>query len=204
MKVNSNYCDLYSVIYELTKRTEQDVREFEIAINDNDLKKKGLLNIGTAYMNSIIISLSKLFNITRSDKTGLEQLKTISPKKLQSQIMEIKSDYSNIVKKLSCNRNRIIAHIDISKKNAYHNMGISEAECERVISDYKNSSHYENPNDLFIAEMRKIQTIDKNNERYCLSDFQKDIPILKEILKKIKIINDGIFEYYFNQKSNPN
>lgn len=196
MKDINYYCKLYSVVYELIERTKQDIKEFEIAIGDSDLKKKGLLNIGTAYMNSIIIALAKLFSITKSDKTGLKQIKNNSPEELKNKIETIEKKYGDIIKKVSANRNRIIVHIDISDKNAYYNMGISKTECERVISDYKKSSHYksEDSSDPFIESISKIQAMDKNNERYCLSDFQKDIPEIKKILEEIKIIRDEFFE----------
>lgn len=203
MKVNGNYYQLYGAIYSLTKIIEQDVKEFEIVVDDKDLKKKGLLDIGTVYMHSIIIDLSKLFSVTQSDKIGLKHLKSISPKESQNKIEKLKSNYSDIIKKVSCNRNRIIVHHDISKKGAYYNMGISKIEIEKIINDYKTSYHYDksidDKNDPFILGMRKIVAQDKSNERYSLSDFKSDIPKIKEILEEIKLINNNIFGYYHKQ-----
>ncbi|MBU2036893.1 hypothetical protein KJ866_01655 [Patescibacteria group bacterium] len=199
MKTISNHYNLYAIVYELIERIGQNIKEFEYVI-DRSSFKKNLPSIKTAYMNFIILDLAKLISATKGDKTGLRQLKNISPKEYKAKIEKLEKDYRDVFKKITNNRNRIIAHIDISDKKAYYNMGFSEEEINRIIDDYRASPYCDksltDENDPFIISIKKIQAKTKDDERYSLSDFRSNLPDFKKIISEISSINKNIISYY--------
>jgi len=121
---NKEISRLYGTVYELIVNVKQNIKDFEYIIKDKSFQKY-LRNIEIVYMNSIILDVSKLINATKYDKTGLEQLRSIAPQKFKRTIDILRKSFGGIFKKISNNRNRIIAHIDISDQGAYYNMGFS-------------------------------------------------------------------------------
>jgi len=198
-----DYSQINGFVWLIIEEIDRYIKEFEY-ISGNELFDDSLPNIGNVYMNSIILDFAILFSIEDCDKAGLRQLKAGAPKKAKVDIEELEKTYNDIITKVKSNRRRIIAHRDISKENAYYYMGFSEIEINRIIEDYKKSPYFDKPisdeEDLTITAFKKIQASSKENERYSLSDFQNDIPRLKEIIEKSYAIVKDINNYYHKKK----
>ena len=194
MKVNDNYYNLFAITWNLIKNTEKKIQDFKYILKNKGLKEE-LHDIEIVYMHSIIIDIAKLINATKSDKIGLKQFKNISPKESKSKLVELEKSYKDIFLKIVSNRNRIIAHIDISNKNSYYNMGFSEEETNRMIKDYIDSMYFD-PSDSTIEGFKKLVAKNKNNERYSLSDFLTDIPRMKKFLNEFGSIINEVNNYY--------
>ncbi|MBU4056658.1 hypothetical protein KJ695_01975, partial [Patescibacteria group bacterium] len=185
---------LYVVTRDLIYRIKQKIKDFQYIHKSKSLKEK-LRDIEFVYMHSIIFDIAKLFGATKSDKIGLKQFKNISPKKSKDKLTELEKSYGDIFLKISNNRNRIIAHINISNKNAYFNMGFSIEEINKKIADCKNSAYFD-PNDSFIERLKNLKAKNRDNERYSPSDFLIDIPRIEKFLNEFTLIIDEVNIYY--------
>lgn len=203
MKYPSNFPNQVSVLYDLGNNLLKRIEEYEKFIFNNALAKRDLKNIDFVYMHYIILNLAKLLSLTKADKSGLEQLKKIAPKEIIAEIESLETTHKTILHKLTSNRNRIVAHIDISKKNSYFGMGFSEMEINKKIGDYKiwakrwdKNKKYNKRTDIFINDLNKLKSTNTETERYSPIDFHNDIPTFKLIIEKVLKITKSLIFYY--------
>ncbi len=198
------FYNILFVINELGSTILKKISDYENVIqNDYSLKKK-FHNIEFVYIHSIILDIAKLTSKASSDKSGLKDLKKFcSDKTIQNKITNFEVKYKNTLEKIKNNRNRIIAHVDISEENSYFKMGFSDIEIKTKKDDYKKYMELTNQQlDIVkIEELEKFQTSSIKEERYSPSDFLLEIGLLKEMINEVLVIASDINLYFYNSKS---
>ena len=147
--------------------------------------------------------MAKLISVTKSDKSGLKQLKKDSPQIFKDRISNFEKKYKNIIDKITINRNKIIAHVDISDKGSYFNMGFSEIEIDTKIESYKKLLEFQGGLDSdgskVIEDLKKLRSKSTKDERYSPSDFSKEIDNLRALANEVLEIAHGINKYYYDK-----
>lgn len=200
-----NFYNLLFVVDDLSSAIVKKIDDYENLIQGSNTIKKDFYNIEFVYMHSIVLDMAKLLSVTKSDKSGLIQLKDISPEEIESEIAKFEQDNKKIIEKITNNRNRIISHVDISDGSAYFDMGISEHEFKNKIDDYRRYlAHFgdvdENKIRTYEESLQKIKSTSSENERYRPPDFIVDLPVLKSMSEKISKFAHDINIYYYNMK----
>lgn len=202
MKHPKEFNECYLVAYDLGGTILKKIDDYENRIQNNFQIKKDFYNIEFVYMHSILLDMAKLISVTNNDKSGLRQLKSISPESIKESIEKFEKEYEKTIEKITSNRNRIISHIDISDTKAYFKMGFSEIETVQRISNYKtyfkNTNTLEKEDQKLIEGLKKQQAGSPNEERYSPSDFFADFNIFKEMVNKILTVASDLNMYYYN------
>jgi hypothetical protein len=203
MKNNNNFYVLLGAVINLTIETKDLLIQYKTFIVKNKEMRKHLKNIDYIYMYYIILNLSKLFSLTGADKSGLKQIKNISPKKIKEEITLLEQTNLKTIEKIQNNRNRIVAHLDISKDNSYINMGFSTIEINRKKKDILEYSKITNMDQVLTKNLleiyRGLKSKSKKEERYSPSDFTRSIPKLTKMMEDILKITNDLSLYYYNK-----
>lgn len=205
MKNLDNFYKILFVVYQLNTDILKKINDYEVSIKNSDNTKNEFYNIEFVYMHSIILDIAKLISATRSDKSGIKELMKISPPNIKQEFERLLSDNSNLLEKVRINRNKIIAHIDVSEQGSYIEMGFSQVEIRRKIEDYKKYlelSHIKpSKKDLaVITKFQEMKSSSLNLERYSPSDFSLDLPIFKVLLEKIIEISNKLNHHFYENK----
>ncbi len=202
MKHPQNFYNLLFVIDDLCRTILKKLEDYKNNI-ENGKYVKTFYNIDFVYMHSIVLDVAKLVSATKKDKSGLSQLKKDSPQILRVRIDNFEKRYEDTIEKIKNNRNKIIAHIDISDKGSYFDMGFSKVEISRKIEGYKKLLKYQGnvgPNDLeTIERLKKLESKSIKGERYSPSDFSKDVNKIKNMVEEILNIAHDVNNYYYKQ-----
>lgn len=202
LKKPDNLENIIFVIYDLCTTIEKKITDYRSIIHNNkDLKSK-FYNIEYVYIHSIILDLAKVLGVVDNDKASIKQLMNMAPKNIKSVIKKIEIDYQKIILKIKNNRNRIISHVDISKGNAYFDMGLSKLERGSRIKDFINYIKIVSPKgkseiNKFAIALSKNKSKSVKDERYSPSDFFRDCDNFLKITNEIKVINWDINQYYY-------
>lgn len=177
--------DLISIFRQILDYTEQLSLEFEKAFCDDDINGKMPL-LKPAYMDVIIVNLSKLFGDLKCDKFGLKKLKNITTEECKKEIEDIRRDHKEIIEKIKSNRNMIIVHVDRN----FSELCFSE----------KHIKKFEERFNIHLSEVHRAEN--RSKERYDVEDFKDDLPEIKDLLEKAKKICDKtlMFNYSKNKK----
>lgn len=117
--VNQNdFYNVLFVIYQLSSDILKKIIDYKTLIEDSNLIKKQFYNIEFVYMHSIILDIAKLTSSTKSDKSGLKELEKISPNVLKKEITALTQRHKDLLEKIRNNRNKIIAHIDVTERGS--------------------------------------------------------------------------------------
>ncbi len=149
------------------------------------LEKKELLRelpqAESAYIDAIIIHISKIFSDSKNEPFRLGRFKEICRDEIKEELNKVENEHKDIIKKMITNRNKLIAHLD--KK--FYELCFSEKEKERMTQDWEGRSDLKEASYIF-ASMPKAT--DKSQERYSARDFQDDLPAIKKMLKELSDI----------------
>ena len=205
MNTPKNFYNIYAVIEDLGNSTHENLDDFT-KLNKNNLYTE-LKNIGYVYMYSIILDMCKILAVGGNDKSGLKALLEIVPEDFKKRILQIQYNYKDVINKLKNNRNRIIAHVDISEENSYFSLGFSAVEIEEKIKNYKKYLRLINKDEteadiIFYNKLKSLVPSSVNNERYSLSDFSRDIDIFKRIIADVLEIARDLNIYFYNKNLN--
>jgi hypothetical protein len=178
-----NFYKIFSVIENLSNSTLVNLDDFE-KIKKSNLYSE-LKNIDYVYMYFVILDMGKILAVGSQDKSGLRALLEIAPHDFKQRILQIQESYADIISKLKNNRNRIIAHVDISNDNSYFNLGFSEIEIEEKINDHKKylkiiNRHETELDDIFYNKLKSLVPSSIEDERYSSSDFLNDMETFKK------------------------
>lgn len=202
-----NFCNIFFALHQLSADLLKKIKDYDLIMRSKNIKDK-LEKIESVYMESIILDMAKITSSNRSDKSGIKELQEISPALIKQEIADLLSDNKSILYKIKANRNRKIAHFDMSKENSFINMGFSEIQIDTMINDYKDgleqSDIIQSDKDLsVIAEFRKVKSCSSDNERYSISDFSSDLPEFKKIIEKIIMIANKLNHCFHTTNKKP-
>ena len=134
--------------------------------------------IETAYIDSIIVHVAKIFTSSKHEPFRLEQFKAICRTEIKKEIEEVEEEYKDVTSKIVTNRNKLVAHLD---KN-FSDLCFSKNEIERMERDMAKSIGLQDAKGIFAS---MPITSDKSKERYSPRDFRDDLPQIKKILEKL-------------------
>ncbi len=208
MQINypPKFTKIYSVILDLGETISEKITDFTDRIYNNPKIKREFYNIDFVYMHSIILDLAKMVGLTGSDKSGLKELgKICDDSEIKKMINDFENSNVNILNKIKSNRSRIIAHVDISDRSSYFNMGFSELEIDNKIKDHINYSNITKqiPDESLIQGLKKLKSESTSEERYSPTDFYNDIPKFKKLIDEIKLIVDTANKYFYTKNNTP-
>lgn len=199
-----NFHNLWFVINELGYTILKKLEDYKEQIEKNSVIVRAFYNIEFVYIHSIVLDIAKLISATGSDKSGLKQLKKICPdKRLKARIIKFEQTYNNTLVKIMANRNKIIAHVDISDMGSYMHMGFSKVEIEKKIADYSKNTCRDSKaiTTNFISDIKKLESVSVDKERYSPSDFSLEISTLEGMVKEVVKIADEINLYFYKLNS---
>jgi len=198
-----NFYNILFVVNDLSYTIFKKIDDYKNHIESDPSLKRRFYNIEFVYIHSIILDIAKLISATGSDKSGLKQLKELcTSKTIKTKINNFEIKYKNTLKKITVNRNKIIAHVDISDAGSYFDMGFSETEINKKITDtkkyFKNIKKEPDPN--LISQLENLKARSSTNERYSPSDFIIEIPVLENMVKEILKISIDINLYFYKAR----
>lgn len=170
---------------------EKILLEFE-AVYCNTKIQEELPNIKSVYAELIIVYLSKMVSSLRSDHHSLGKFKGISSEPLDDMINGIKSCHERLIKNISDNRSKRVAHTD-QEKHSY-----SPREKSKRISGIKDSfknSGKDVPSDEVVSGYVCPQ--DAHFERITPDDLYDDLGQIKQLLCSIGIFRDQFVNYSY-------
>jgi len=173
---------IWGNFWQIFNLSKQLVTDYENLVSKPELRKE-LPQIDTAYIDSIIVHVSKIFTYSEGEPFRLEQFKTLCRPEIKSEIEQLQKEYKDIIGKIVINRNKLIAHLD----KRFYDLCYSENAIEIMYSDMArnlNISLDEAKRDF--ATMPR--TPDKSKERYSVSDFRDDLPNIRKMLNKLEDI----------------
>lgn len=195
-----NFHNILFVVNDLSHTILKKIDDYKNHIENDASLKKIFYNIEFVYMHSIILDIAKLISVTGSDKSGLKQLKEICTSKIiGGEIDNFESKYKNTLEKIKANRNKIIAHVDVSDAGSYFDMGFSEIEINKKITDLREYFKHtkQEPESNLISQFENLKARSSIKERYSPSDFVIEIPVLENMVKEIlKISTDLNLHFY--------
>jgi len=194
------FWNIVFVIDDLSRAILKKLTDYEAKIKNNPSIKKDLRDIDFIYMHSTLLDLAKLVSQAGNDRSGLNELKKISPKKIKAKIEAFYMNHREIVVKIMSNRNRIVAHVDIDK-NPYFNMKFSGAEINKVITDHRESVEGTGmkPDLAFIAALKSLKSTTQNEERYSPSDFEVDIDTFRKMIQEVSSFVTDAKRLFYSQ-----
>ena len=198
-----NFYNLLFVVNDLSSTILKKIGDYEKQIEKNSIIITAFHNIEFVYIHSIVLDIAKLISATGADKSGLKQLKEICPDEdIKARIELFEQKYKDTLAKIRANRNKIIAHVDISDVGSYVNMGFSKIEIERKITDYKEylkitGGELDATASNLISQLEKLESVSPDKERYSPSDFSVEIPTLKEMVNEILVIASDLNLYFY-------
>jgi hypothetical protein len=203
MKQPKNLNNLLFAVDDVARTIIMKIKDYKSNIHDNPTLKSKFYNIDFVYMHSILLDLAKLLSTGRNDKSGLSELEKISPPDLKKSISAFKKQNDNQIKKIKSNRDRIIAHIDISDVKSYMKMGFSESEINKKVKDY--SKYLEllhidmrGAEEKVISDLKALVSSSIEDERYSPSDFFNELDTFSKIANEILEIA-GKLRFHFYQ-----
>ena len=195
-----NFYNILFVVDDLSHTILKKIDDYKNHIESDPSLKRRFYNIEFVYMHSIILDIAKLISATGSDKSGLRQLKELCTSKIiEAEISNFEIKYKNTLEKIKANRNKIIAHVDISDAGSYFDMGFSETEINKKITDLKKYFELtkQKPDSNLLFQFENLKANSSNKERYSPSDFVIEIPVLEKMIKEIlKISTDLNLHFY--------
>lgn len=205
MKYPDNFANLIFVILELGDSILKKISDYENNIHENTDIKTNFHNIDFVYMHSILLDMGKLLSVTNSDKSGLSELDNISPPEFKERIQKIRDNYGDTIDKITTNRNRIIAHIDISNTQSYFRLGFSRVEIDRKIEDYKkyiglNDNNLSEVDLKVISDFEALMSTSVKYERYSPSDFFDEKETFVKIVREILQVATDLNVHFYNLK----
>jgi hypothetical protein len=198
-----NFHNLLFVVNDLSHTILKKIDDYDKRIEKDNNIISAFYNIQFVYIHSIVLDIAKLISATGADKSGLKQLKEICPDKdIKVKIEAFEQKYKYILAKIIVNRNKIIAHVDISDMGSYVNMGFSKIEIERKITDYKDylkitGGELDATALNLISQLKKLESVSIDKERYSPSDFSIEIPTLKEMVNEILVVASDLNLYFY-------
>lgn len=200
MNHSKNFYNILFVVNDLSHTILKKIDDYKNHIESDASLKRRFYNIEFVYMHSIILDIAKLISATGSDKSGLKQLKEICTNKIiGGEIDNFESKYKGPIEKIKANRNKIIAHVDVSDAGSYFDMGFSEIEINKKITDLREYFKHikQEPDSNLISQLENLKASSSIKERYSPSDFVIEIPVLENMVKEILKISTDLNLYFY-------
>ncbi len=198
-----NFYNILFVVNDLSYTILKKINDYKDNIEGDTSIITKFYNIDFVYMHSIILDIAKLVSTAHSDKSGLKELKKICNSEIiMNEINNFESKYKNTLEKIKTNRNKIIAHVDISDAGSYFDLGFSEVEIKRKLRDLKeyfNNTKQEPDNNL-ISHIENLKANSSLQERYSPSDFVTEIPVLENMVNEILKISTDLNLHFYNEQ----
>lgn len=200
MSIPNNFYNILFVVNDLSHTILKKIGDYKTYIESDASLRRKFYNIEFVYMHSIILDIAKLISATGSDKSGLKQLKELCTSEvIETEIDNFEFKYKNTLEKIKANRNKIIAHVDISDASSYFDMGFSEIEINKKITDlkeyFKHTKQESDPN--LISQLKNLKASSSIKERYSPSDFVIEIPVLENMVEEILKISTDLNLYFY-------
>ncbi len=144
---------------------------------------KNLPQIETAYIDSIIVHVAKIFTRSDNEPFSLAKFKTLCRDEIRKEIEGVEGEYKDIIGKIITNRNRLIAHLD----KTFYELYFSKSEIERM-EQAMSTGMGMSLNDAKSIYASMPRTADKSKERYSFGDFREDFPRIKAMIDKLEDI----------------
>lgn len=199
---SEKWSNLYFVVHDLGNAILKKIGDYETKIYENGSLKRDFYNIEFVYMHSILLDIAKLISATGSDQSGLKQLKKGAPSNILERICNVETNHRDLISKVKVNRNKIVAHVDITEMGSYHKLGLSDLEVERRIEDLKRYSKLTGDRvaiPQIIKDLENLKSISPETERYSPSDFFSDLDKFKQIAREILDIADELNVYFYTR-----
>ncbi len=200
-----NFYDIVAVVYDLSGEVEKKLGQYNSTIWTDKKLRMELSGIEYVYMSSIILDLAKIFSLARKDESGLKKLKECSPSVIRDKFFQLQKSHNKLLEKLKENRNRLIAHVDISKDRSVFRMTLSKSERIRMIKNYgfiiENHRDEKSLIEDFAKNISKKRSRSHKNERYSPVDLIHDAPEILRMLKELKIIVSELVMYFYKKES---
>jgi hypothetical protein len=203
MNHSKNFYNILFVVNDLSHTILKKIDDYKNHIESDTSLKRRFYNIEFVYMHSIILDIAKLISATGSDKSGLKQLKEVCTSKIiRGEIDNFESKYKNTLEKIKANRNKIIAHVDVSDAGSYFDMGFSETEINKKITDLREYFKHtkQEPDSNLISQLENLKAGSSIKERYSPSDFVIEIPVLENMVKEILKISTDLNLYFYKAR----
>lgn len=172
--------ELISVFKQFLDRSNSLLSEFEL-IFDSKERNHDLPMLQSAYLDAIIINFSKIFSYLKCDKFGVRNLKCISPKGCQIELLKIEAEHKDMIEKMITNRNELVAHTD----KHFFKLGFSKNYVKKLEEVFKTSF-----SNMPIAK-------EKGGERYTPQDMREDLQEIREVIQKLDKIWTKILIHYY-------
>ncbi len=178
--------NLICVFKDILDYSKNLLKDFEVLFNVEKSQEilKEIPLAEPAYMEAIIVNLSKIFSCSGCDNFGIKQIKEIAAAETTKKLKAIELKEKDIIKKVCANRHRLIVHTD---KN-YQNMGFSESHIKRLEKIYKTD----------FSQLRKSGK--KDEERYTPQDFKDDIDRIRGLLDDLDKIWEEVLMFNYKKK----
>lgn len=170
---------IWGNFWQIVDLSKKLISGYEQLLQHAELSEK-LPQVHTAYIDSIIVHVAKIFSNSKNESFRLGQFKTICRTEIKNELEAVEKEYKDIIGKIVTNRNKLIAHLD----EKFYDLCFSEneiARMEQAMAKVVRISSQEAKN--VCASMPR--TTDKSKERYSIGDFKEDFPTIKKMVEQL-------------------
>lgn len=181
MKANKQ-SEIRAHFWSILHSCDRLISDYEEIQADIETQKK-YPQIENAYIDSLIIYLGKVFSTSNNEAFRLSVFKSICSDSINQEIEQIEQKHKSTIAKIVKNRNKLIAHLDPD----FYNLGFSEQEIERMLQKDASAFNWDHSELTSHRDwyMKNLKSTKKNEERYSISDFQTDLPVIKELATQL-------------------
>lgn len=170
---------IWGNFWQIVDLTKKLISDYEQLLQHEELSEI-LPHIHTAYIDSIIVHVAKIFSVSSNEPFRLGMFKTICRDEIKKELEDIENMYKNTIGKIVTNRNQLVAHLD--KK--FYELCYSENEIARMEQAMANIAR------MSLQEAKGVcasmpRSTDKGKERYSVGDFREDFPAIKKMIEKL-------------------
>jgi len=170
---------IWGNFWQIVDLSKKLLTDFEKLSSEKELARK-LTQIETAYIDSIIVHVAKIFSNSKNEPFRLGQFKAICRDEIKSELEAVEKTYKDIIGKIVTNRNKLIAHLD----ERFYELFFLENEIQRMEQAMAKGMR------MTLQEAKGVyasmpRTTDKSKERYSVGDFQEDFPAIKKMVEKL-------------------
>lgn len=170
---------IWGCFWQIIDQSKKLIEDYEQVLLHDELCKK-LPHIHTAYIDSLIVHVAKIFSKSSNEPFRLGEFKTICRNEIKKELENIENTHKDTIGKIITNRNQLIAHLDEN----FYELCFSKNE---IIKMEQSMAKFM---DMELQEAKAVyasmpRTEDKSKERYSILDFREDFPEIKDIIKKL-------------------
>ncbi len=178
----SNPSHVWGNFWQILNISEKLLNDFEKISPEVEYLKR-LPQIETAYIDSIIVHVAKIFSSSRNEPFRLQQFKSICRSEVREELDNLENRYKDIIGKIVTNRNKLIAHLD----EKFYELCYSESEIVQIASDMAQRAH------MSLEDAKAVcasmpRAVEKTQERYSVGDFRSDLPQINKMIEELNSI----------------